>query len=610
MSAGSAPGCGAAAAPDGARAAEGAGGGTLEDLARHCDHSWVKQLACDPDTPKHAPNHTAREVFSGHYVMVRPRPLPDPYLVIHSPDMARELGLSEEEMHSERATRFLSGDTKQVRAFHDAGSWATPYALSIYGQPRDPSPDTFGTGNGYGDGRAISIAEVNLGPGRRWELQLKGAGGTPFRRTGDGRAVLRSSLREFLASEAMHAMGVSTTRALSLVASRTEKAQRPWYSPDAQQHRDPRVAMMRRMLGASGGDEPDMMHSEACATTCRTAASFCRVGHFELFFRRAARGSAEGLEQLKQLARHALFREYPNIDPEGTRPLQECVLAMAKEFSKRLAALAAGWLRVGYVQSNFNSDNCLVGGRTMDYGPFGFVERYDPAWGMWVGTGQHFAFMNQPQAAQMNYATWLRCLLPLVDDAGRAELQRLASDFEKDAQDACNEVWRRKMGLAAWEEPACTELWESLDRLLQRSAADWTIFWRQLADCALLPADTAPEALLAPLEPAWYQPLGKGELHGEWLQWLQRWRARVGADGAAAAALMRRTSPKYVPREWMLVEAYSALGFDGRRDDRSVARNLLRILTSPFDEHPDMAERYYRRQPDGAAAQGGTGFMT
>eukprot|EP01065_Artemidia_motanka_P015160 TRINITY_DN19029_c0_g1_i1.p1 TRINITY_DN19029_c0_g1~~TRINITY_DN19029_c0_g1_i1.p1 ORF type:complete len:602 (+),score=157.32 TRINITY_DN19029_c0_g1_i1:52-1806(+) len=581
--------------------------GTLDRLAQHVDHSWVKQLACDPETAKHSPNRSAREVHSGHYVIVRPQPLPDPYVVLVSPTMAEELGISADECRTDRFQRFFSGDTRAIAEFHKAGSWATPYALSIYGQPRDPSPDTFGTGNGYGDGRAISIAEVLLDGGRRWEMQIKGAGGTPFRRTGDGRAVLRSSLREFLASEAMHAMGVSTTRALSLVASRTEMADRPWYSEDAKRSVDPRMAMMRALLGRRAGDEPDMMHKEACAMTCRTARSFIRVGHFELFERRAKRGSRDGMDQLQQLAQHALFREYSDVDPGESAPFQDRVLAMASAFSERLAKLAADWLRVGYVQSNFNSDNCLVGGRTMDYGPFGFVEKYRPEWGMWIGTGQHFAFMNQPRAATMNFASFLRAVVPLVDEQAVRRLQDLAEGHEARSKAACDDVWRRKLGLSGWGDED-EKAWEQLEEML-RETVDWTMFWRQLAHSAEQPLDASGDQLLEAILPAFYDS-PTGGARRQWEDWLQRWRARVGADGAAAAALMRRTSPKYVPREWMLVEAYSRLGFDGKLDDRSVAEDLLRVLTSPFDEHPEMEHRYYRKQPEGMESQGGVGFMT
>ena len=187
-------------------------------LVDYLDNTWIRQLNEDPAAQYNAPNTRAREVHSGHYVHVEPTPLPQPMLVATSREMAAELGLNESDLQSDAAVRLLSGDMRAVHGFEE--SWATPYALSIYGQKIVPN-GCGKDGDGYGDGRAISIGEV-VAPtsGARWELQLKGGGKTPFARTADGRAVLRSSVREFLASEAMHSMGVPTTRALSLVVSR------------------------------------------------------------------------------------------------------------------------------------------------------------------------------------------------------------------------------------------------------------------------------------------------------------------------------------------------------------------------------------------------------
>ena len=199
----------------------------MDTFASRANHSWIEQLSPDTEQAKHSPNKRMREVFSGHYVLVKPTPLPDPEKVIHSDSMALEFELDEEAINSETFLNFFSGNTDILPQFR---IWATPYALSIYGQEMyDNCP--FKTGNAYGDGRAIYIGEVLMPSGKRWDLQLKGAGTTPWCRGGDGRAVLRSSIREFLVSEAMHAMGVPTTRALSLVVSKTETVDRPWCVP-------------------------------------------------------------------------------------------------------------------------------------------------------------------------------------------------------------------------------------------------------------------------------------------------------------------------------------------------------------------------------------------
>ena len=251
-----------------------AGVDSLEQLAKNADHSWLQQLNKDPETDRHAPNKESRQVRSGHYVRVLPTPLPKPKYIIHSKAMAETLGISEADVQSERFIRFFSGDQSQIPGLE---SWATPYALSIMGS-RHVNNCPFGNGNGYGDGRAQSVGEVVV-KGQRWEMQLKGGGKTPFCRGADGRAVLRSSIREFVASEAMYALGVSTTRALSLILSEGETTRRPWYSGrnDAENidENDPRLAKFpleqRRMLVAQlkamGGREPDVM-IEVCVCVC------------------------------------------------------------------------------------------------------------------------------------------------------------------------------------------------------------------------------------------------------------------------------------------------------------------------------------------------------
>ena len=198
--------------------------------------------------------------------------------------------------------------------------WATPYAVSVYGN-EIPAPDPFGRGNGYGDGRALSLGEVTGVDGARWELQLKGCGKTPFSRNHDGRAVLRSSVREFLVSEAMAAMGVPTTRALSLVASGSEYIPRAWYRDDDRGRDHP----------------PDTMVHERCAITCRAARSFLRVGHIELWSRRARRDDGGGIEGLEAIVRYALRREFAQV-VDASLPLADQLVLMAREFARRQAS--------------------------------------------------------------------------------------------------------------------------------------------------------------------------------------------------------------------------------------------------------------------------------
>jgi len=362
-------------------------GNGIDGLKGTCDNSWIRDLDADPMQARHRPNQRPRNVDAGHFVLVRPKPLPDPFLVAHSHELFEDLGL-DIDARTVEDPQFLmtfSGNVSGGGVFDPDMTWATPYALSIYGNehtPQGSGPD----GHGYGDGRAISIAEVFDKHGKRIELQLKGAGRTPFCRGGDGRAVLRSSVREFIASEAMHSLRVPTTRALSLVASLSETVERPWYSkPDSAKFSTP--------SDRHGGD---IMQLNPAAITTRASSSFIRVGHFELFARRAERAGRRGfaqqrqvaLSQLEQLARHALRREplfggklRAAINGEGSAgtsavsnellvtPAQ--IVKLAEGAAWGLSFAAAEWVRVGFVQSNYNSDNCHAAGLTLDFGPFG-----------------------------------------------------------------------------------------------------------------------------------------------------------------------------------------------------------------------------------------------
>eukprot|EP00808_Paulinella_micropora_P005733 g34218.t1 len=566
--------------------------GTLSTLETYASHSWLEQLIPDPETAKHQPNRTSREVRSGHYVEVKPTPLSKPTLVAVSPEMASELALSEEGTKASEFVRFFSGDTSAAPGFR---SWATPYALSIYGSPMYRNCP-FGNGNGYGDGRAISVAEVLIpssgqdskGPeksGRRWEMQLKGAGRTPFCRGADGRAVLRSSVREFLVSEAMHHLGIPTTRALSLITSE-ETVQRPWYSGRPVEDsalpslNDPRIAHLplstRQQILAQLRYEmssPDIMRSEPLAITCRVAPSFLRVGHIELFARRVRQAREKGkdvtfaLRELQLIFDHLLFREYPTLADQFAQDKDKLAIELVRAFSDRLAQLTADWVRVGYVQGNFNSDNCLAAGRTMDYGPFGFVEKFSPLWNMWSGGGEHFGFLNQPLAGGKNFASFVSAVSELwpQDHPARTEVAKLAEMHEKAAERALNHVWARKLGLPEFKEESDTKLLATLLELLEETQADYTLFWRELAVFpeSYLAGPSLPgrQELLSHLSKCFYKPLSS-EQEAKWESWLISYLKRLGGSaqgksGKAIAADMRRTSPKYVPREWMLVEAYN-----------------------------------------------------
>lgn len=519
---------------------------------------------------RHEPNREKRLVSSGHYVNVQPTPLLNTSLVTFSPSMAAELNLDKADCESMDFLQFMSGYTEVLPKMT---SWCTPYTLSVAGSE-------ISTGNMYGDGRSISVGEVVMDDGKRWELQLKGAGCTPFCRGFDGRAVLRSSLREFLASEAMYHLNVPTTRALCLVMSESESAPREW-------------------LGET--------LFEPCAMTCRVSSSFLRVGHLELFARRARDGSwGDPGSELRQLVMHAMRREYPECwDADDTT--EPRVKRMLRPMALRMARLAAEWWRVGFCQGNFQSDNCHLGGKTSDFGPFGFMEKYNPHYCSWTGGAEHFTFRLQPKAALANFASAIRALESLLDSDGREEAQELLREFPSLLAEAFADVRMQKLGLSFWDSEAA-QLSDELLRLMERSQADWTLTWRQLALVAEEWDDLMETgSLLEPLDGCFYQPLSH-DLERHWSQWLYAWLTRLRGEGApeAAAECMRSVNPKYVPRNWMLLEAYEA----AEAGNFQVSERLQSLFASPYAEHPEEEARYFRLTPPEMRLRPGVTVMT
>ncbi len=581
-----------------ASTAERSGIESLEDLARHADFSLVRSLNCDPDAKPDGIDQHPRQVFSGHYVPVKPSPIADPDYVAHSHTLFRELGLSDSIAHSGPFKRMFSGDLGAVPAPLRNTGWACGYALSIFGTEYT-GQCPFQTGNGYGDGRAISVLEAVL-RGQRWEMQLKGGGRTPYCRGADGRAVLRSSVREFLAQEHMHALGVPTSRSLCLYASRTETVQRPWYGP------------------GSTSIDPDRLVSEPVAITTRVAPSFLRVGNLELFSRRTRNQShASTVAELRQLVSHAIEREYADdVDPRTS--LEDQLIDFARAFRDRLAALVADWIRVGYCQGNFNSDNCAVGGFTLDYGPFGFCDVFDPYYQPWTGGGNHFAFFNQPVAAEHNFRTFCSTLRPLIAGHTRqsAALDEIENGFASVMREKMARMWSAKLGLATFDP----ELFQALMLLMVRTPVDYTIFFRELSN---LPED------IEPLKKSFYhglpgQPGDRQWMDAEtrdqrWSEWLAAWRSRLelgttnhvttasSRQHADISAAMKRVNPKYVLREWLLAPAYE----QAAAGNYSLVHELQGIMNQPYAEQSQaVEERYYRLKPLEYFHVGGVSHMS
>lgn len=561
---------------------------TLSELAKLANYSLMDTLNGDPDATENGVDYAPRQVFSGHYVPVNPTPIKDPEYVAHSNAFFAELGLADNLAESADFMRMFSGDISQVPAPMRKVGWATGYALSIYGT-EFTHQCPFQTGNGYGDGRAVSVLEAVIN-GQRWEMQLKGGGRTPYCRGADGRAVLRSSIREFLAQEHMHALGISTSRSLSLYVSKTETVKRPWYSE------------------GSHSENPDMMVSEAVAISTRVAPSFVRVGQIELFARRTREdGQFEGqldeqlhaMQELEKIVLHLIDREYADVvDSQLSMP--EKIVLLAREFCGRLTSLIANWIRIGFCQGNFNSDNCAAGGFTLDYGPFGFCDVFNPYYQPWTGGGNHYSFLNQPKAAQSNFESFCSALRPLLADHKDhlLALDEIQGEFSTVMDSEMQSMWAAKLGLSTLNPTAHKVLFNELLTLMMQTPVDYTIFFRELSS---IPDD------IRPLKKSFYNSssnVNESDSHQtdtRWIEWFTTWKTLLNSDCEAngssfeeAAKQMKLVNPKYILREWFVKPAYqqAAVG------DYTLIRELQDVMTQPYAEQSqEVEDKYYRLKP-------------
>ena len=454
---------------------------------------------------------------------LRPTPLPDPYWVGHSEAVARELGLPADWLQSDTTLAALTGS---LPAFG-----ATPFA-TVY------SGHQFGVWAGQlGDGRAIMLGETEGG----LEVQLKGAGRTPYSRGGDGRAVLRSSIREFLCSEAMHGLGIPTTRALSVTGS------------DARVFRE----------------EP-----ESAAVVARVAPSFIRFGHFEHF------AANQREDELRALADYVIDRYYPACRTTE-RFNGNAYAAFLEAVSERTAALLAQWQAVGFCHGVMNTDNMSILGLTIDYGPFQFLDGFDPRHICnHSDTSGRYAFNQQPNVAYWNLFCLAQALLPLIGDqeVAVAALESYKTVFPN----AFEARMRAKLGLTDSAETD-RALIEGVLKLLAAGKVDYTIFWRRLSQYM---AD-------GNAEPVRDLFLDRGAFDA----WLLAFSERHATAGRAQAAdMMLRTNPRFVLRNHLGQQAIEA----SQQKDHSGVATLLALLQTPFEEHPG-ADAYAGFPPDWAS---------
>ena len=459
----------------------------------------------------------------------------------------------------------------------------------------------------------MSLGELQVGPEASYELQLKGCGRSPFSRGFDGRAVVRSSIREFLASEAMFHLNVSTTRALCVIGT-GEQIQRPWY--EATSTSSSEDELKRRFI--SGKYPPNVIKSEAGAVVCRVSPSFCRFGHLELF---AIRGE---FRELLELADYICRREFPNllsVEAPGR------YVEMFREIVRSNAALVADWIRVGYVQGNMNSDNTCLNGRTIDYGPYGWVEAFDPKYQPFTSDRDgKFSFFSQPQAMQVNvHVLGERAFVPLIREAGKValisdekidgyieELYKIATEgFQNDFFLAFNEVRRRKLGFKTFSNTNQLDesIWTTLVGLLQNSKADYTIFFRELCHAA---NSKGPDEAFLRVSPSFYANITE-DTRVLWIQWMDSYLIRLASDAVPTDERLRTqlsANPEYILRNWMSVKAYES----AELGDFSVVQEILQVLTDPYaiDESKagEFRQKWYSKAPSWAESMPGCSFFS
>ena len=522
------------------------------------DNRFTRELPADPETDNYR-----RQVERACYSRVQPTRVAQPRLLAYAWEVAQDLGLSRAECESDEFVEVFCGN--RVLPGMD------PYAMCYGGHQ-------FGSWAGQlGDGRAINLGEI-VNQGRRWVVQLKGAGPTPYSRQADGLAVLRSSLREFLCSEAMHHLGVPTTRALSLIATGEQVVRDMFYD---------------------GNPKP-----EPGAVVCRVAPSFTRFGNFQLF---AARGETE---VLRQLLDYTIRTDFPHLG----QPSPTVYLAWFQEVCRTTARLIVDWLRVGFVHGVMNTDNMSILGLTIDYGPYGWLEDYDPKWtpNTTDAVGRRYCFGNQPQIAQWNLAQLANAVLPLI---GQTEaLEETLSGFVTDFEHGWRSMMAAKLGLRSFEPQTDDELVAELLAILGLVETDMTIFYRRLAQLELdghafgrEQADAA--ALPEPLLDAYYAPEQLSRAHLTRIgSWLRRYAVRVRADGTADETRRKRmnaVNPKYVLRNYL-----AQLAIDkAERGDSTLLHELLDLLRHPYDDQPDK-DAYAKKRPDWARQRAGCSMLS
>ena len=463
--------------------------------------------------------------------------------------MSEELGFSKQDIQSKEFLEVMTGNSTLKNS--------KPFAMCYAGHQ-------FGNWAGQlGDGRAINLGEI-----KNWALQLKGAGPTPYSRTADGLAVLRSSIREYLCSEAMHHIGVPSTRALSISLTGDQVLRDVLYDGNPAY--------------------------EKGAIVSRVAQSFLRFGNFELF---AARNDVKNLKILTDYTIRNHFSHLGN-------PCKEVYLKFFQEVTNKTLEMIIHWQRVGFVHGVMNTDNMSILGLTIDYGPYGWLEGFDFGWTPNTTDKQHkrYRFGNQPNIGLWNLYQLANALYPLINET--APLEEILEGYKNTFAEKSLNMMRAKLGLVLAEETDIN-LIQSLEDNLQAIETDMTIFFRLLSSFNPKQAEKGIELI----QDAFYTPeQGVGEVLNNWKQWFVSYAKRLERETISCAEreqLMKTTNPKYVLRNYMAQMAIDK----AEKDDVSLIDELYEVLKKPYEEQPEF-EHWFAKRPEWARHKVGCSMLS
>lgn len=512
------------------------------------DNTFIAELPADSNL-----ENSRRKVFEATHSYVLPKVPEQPELIHASNTLAEELGLTRDDLKSNDFLEVFSGSKLYPNT--------NPYAMAYAGHQ-------FGNWAGQlGDGRAINLFEVEHNT-KRWAFQLKGSGETPYSRQGDGLAVLRSSIREYLCSEAMYHLGVPTTRALSLMLSGDD--------------------VLRDMLYDGNANY------EKGAIVCRVAPTFIRFGNFELF------ASRQDYKNLKRLLDYTIKHFYPELG----EPSKQTYIQFFKTVSEHTLKMIIHWQRVGFVHGVMNTDNMSILGLTIDYGPYGWLEGFDFGWTPNTTDRQNkrYRYGNQPNIGLWNLLQLANALYPLVEEA--EPFESVLNDYQSNFEVQYLDMMRSKLGLDLKNEND-QHLIESLENCLTKAETDMTIFFRMLSNYKQGKVALGIEVL----EQALYKPLDlKDELLDLWKGWFKNYDERLQLeqlDDNQRKAKMNLVNPKYVLRNYMAQLAID----DADKGNYKLLDELYTLLKKPYDEQPQM-ERWFAKRPEWARHKVGCSMLS